>query len=103
MTSQYRQEVDISEELCEDEKSYYHSLIGVFRWIVELVHAYICCEVSMLSSHPALPWRGYLEDVLHMFAFLKFHANYEMAFDPSSVDFDRALFPMKDWDYLICR
>ena len=34
MTSQYRPEVDISKELGEDEASYYHSLIGVLRWIV---------------------------------------------------------------------
>ena len=68
---------------------------------MELGRANICCEVSMLSSHLALPWRGHLENVLHMFAFLKCHASYEMVFDPSDVDFEIALFPRKDWDYLI--
>ena len=45
MTSQYRPEVDIREELGENEASYYHSLIGFIRWIVELVRAGICCEL----------------------------------------------------------
>ncbi len=36
MASQYCPEVDIREELEEEEDSYFHSLIGVLRWIVEL-------------------------------------------------------------------
>ena len=44
-------EVDISDELDEDEASYFQSLIGVLRWIVELGRIEICCELSMLSSH----------------------------------------------------
>ena len=34
LVSKYHPEVDISEELGEDEGSYYHSLIVVLRWIV---------------------------------------------------------------------
>ena len=45
ITSQYRPEVDISKELGNDEASYYHSLIGFIRWIVELGRAGICCEL----------------------------------------------------------
>ena len=45
----------MTEELEEDEASYYHSLIGVLRWIVELGRVDINTEVSMLSSHLALP------------------------------------------------
>ena len=51
----YRPEIDITEELGEDKSSYYQSLIGVLRWIVELGRVDICCEVSMMSSHLALP------------------------------------------------
>ena len=36
-----------------------------------------------------------------MFAYLKSHENSEMVFDPSRVDFDKALFPKKDWGYYI--
>ena len=97
----YRPEIDITEELGEDESSYYQSLIGVLRWIVELGRVDICCEVSMLSSHLALPRCGHLAQVLHMFAYLKYHANSEMVFDPSGVEFDRAQFSRKDWGYSI--
>ena len=36
LKSNYRPDIDITEELGEDESSYYQSLIGVLRWIVEL-------------------------------------------------------------------
>ena len=93
----YRPEIDVSEELGEDEASYYHSLIGVLRWMVELGRADICVEVSMMSSHLALPRVGHLEQLFHIFAYLKKHSNTEMVFDPSLVEFDRSEFPAKDW------
>ena len=36
MTSGYRPEIDITPELGEEDAAYFHSLIGVLRWIVEL-------------------------------------------------------------------
>ena len=101
MTNGYRPEVDISEELPEDEASYYHSLIGVLRWIVELGRVDINTEVSMLSSHLALPRRGHLNEVFHIFAHLKKHHNSEMVYDPTDVDVDRGAFPREDWTYSI--
>ena len=50
-----------------------------------------------MSSHLALPRERHLEEVLHIFAYRKSHANSEMEFDPSRVEFDKALFPKKDW------
>ena len=50
MTNGYRPEIDILEELPDDEASYYHSLIGVLRWILELGRVDINTEVSMMSS-----------------------------------------------------
>ena len=101
LSIKYRPEVDISEELGEDEGSYYHSLIGVLRWIVKLGRFDICCELSMMSSHLTLQRERHLEEVLHMFAYLKSHANSEMVFDPSWVDFDKAFFPKKYRSYSI--
>ena len=37
----------------------------------------ICVEVSMMSSHLALPRKGHMEQVLRMFAYLKGHTNPE--------------------------
>ena len=36
MTSVYRPEIDITRELGSEDAAYYHSLLGVLRWIVEL-------------------------------------------------------------------
>ena len=55
MSSGYRPEIDITPELGKEDAAYYHSLIGVLRWIVELGRVDINIEVSMLSSHLALP------------------------------------------------
>ena len=32
----YRPEIDMTEELGDDDAAYYHSFIGVLRWIVDL-------------------------------------------------------------------
>ena len=101
LSSKYRPEVDISEELGENKGSYYHYIIGVLRWIVELGRVDICCELSMMSSHLELPRKRHLEEVLHMFAYLKNHANSKMVFDPSRVEFYKDLVPKKDWGYAI--
>ena len=99
LSSGYRPEIDVSPELGGEEASYFHSLIGVLRWIVERGRADMDCEVSMMSSHLALPRVGHLKEVFHMFAYLKAHSNTELVFDPTPVDFDRNLFERQDWSY----
>ena len=99
LSSNYRPEIDISSELTGADASYFHSLIGILRWIVELGRADICVEVSMMSSHLALPRQGHMKELYHMFAYLKKHHNAEMVFDPTPCDFDESLFERKDWTY----
>ena len=99
LSNGYRPEIDMSPELEHADASYFHSLIGVLRWMVELGRVDICVEVSMMSSHLALPRAGHLKEVLHIFAYLKKHHNSEMVFDPTPVQFDRSLFERQDWSY----
>ena len=101
LSSKYCPRVDISEELAGEEVSYYQSLIDVLRWILELCRADIRIEVSMMSPNLALPQRGHLDEVLHIFAYLKSHANSEMVYDPSGIEFDRSEFSRKYWRYFI--
>ena len=68
LTTTYRPELDISRELNVADAAYYQFLIGILRWIVELGQVDVCLEVSMMSSHLALPREGHLEQVLHIFA-----------------------------------
>ena len=93
----YRPELDITPELTPTDASLFQSLIGTLRWIVELGRVDICCEVSMLSSHLALPREGHLEQLLHIFAYLKKYHNTEMVLDPSDPVIDERSFERKDW------
>ena len=96
LSSKYRPEIDISPELGEDDASYYHSLVGVLCWIVELGRVDIDVEVSMISSHLALPCEGHRREPYHIFAYLKAHSSVEMVFDPTPVQPDLNLFEQAD-------
>ena len=61
MTSDYRPEIDITPELGEEDAAYFHSLIGVLIWIVELGRVYINVEASMLSSHLEMSREGHMQ------------------------------------------
>ena len=92
----YFPQIDLSPEWDAEEAVYFHLLIRVLRWIVELN---IDVVVSMMLSHLALPQMGHLKEVLHIFAHSKKHHNLEMVFDPMPVDYDRSLFEKKDWSF----
>ena len=96
-TREYRPEVDVTPELEPAEAAYYQSLIGILRWIVELGRVDITTEVSLMSSCLALPRQGHLQQLYHLFAYLKNHHNSEMVFDPSEPDIDESKFQREDW------
>jgi hypothetical protein len=93
----YHLKLDVTPELDPDDASYYQSLIGILRWIVELGRVDICLECSMMSSHLALPREGHMEQVYHIFVYLKKYHNTELVFDPSDPVFEEADFEKKDW------
>ena len=96
-SSNYRPELDVSNELTNTYASYFQSLISILRWIVELGRIDICLEVSTLSPQMALPCEGHLNQALHMFAYLKKYHNVEMTFDPSVPQVDASKFQCGDW------
>jgi hypothetical protein len=55
LSSGYCPVIYVSPELDDTDSSYFHFLVGVLRWIVELGCDNIDVEVSMMSSHLALP------------------------------------------------
>ena len=65
--------------------------------MVELSRVDICLEVSMLLSHLAFPREGHLQQLFHMFSYLKRNQNSEMVFDPSNPFIDESLFDRKYW------
>ncbi len=86
-------------ELGEADALYYHKLVGILQWIVELGQVNINVEVSMMSSHLALPREGHLKELYHIFAYLKNRPNAEMVFDPMPIEPDKTLFKRQDWSY----
>jgi hypothetical protein len=70
LSSGYHPEIDVSPKLGEADASYFHSLIGVLLWIVELGRVDLDVEVSMMSLHLALPHEGHLKEIYHIFGYL---------------------------------
>ena len=87
----YDPDLNVSPELNPTEASYYVLLIGVLWWIVELQRVDICLEVSMMSSHLALPRECHLEEVLHIFAHLKKYHSVELIYEPKDHVIDVSL------------
>ena len=96
LTCKYRPYIDIYQELEPQYDSYYQSLIGILRWIVELGQVYICVEVYMMSSHVALTRQVHFDQVLHIFGYLKKHHNYEIVFNPTKPDINMTQFKKQD-------
>ena len=89
--------MDISPELDTEDASFYQSLIGSLRWIVEMGRIDICCEVSMMASQVAMPREGHLQQVYHIFGYLKAHHNARIMMDPSYPDIMIEDFKDEDW------
>jgi len=93
----YRPEVDVSPVLEPQLITRFQTTLGVLWWIVELGHIDILTEVSMLSTHNALPREGHLEVVYHIFLYLKSHENSRLVFDPAYPDINDRCFHIGNW------
>jgi len=98
MQTNYRPELDVSPILGPEQANYYQSLIGILRWAVELGRIDIYIDVALLSSHLVEPRTGDLNQVFHIFSYLKAHLNSHMVFDPNYVSWDQATFKKHDWN-----
>jgi hypothetical protein len=93
----YRPEVDVSEELQAKDISLYQQYIGVLRWACELGRVDILTEVSMMSSHMAMPRKGHMEALYSIFAYLRKHENSTLVFDDARADIDERRFTEVNW------
>ena len=64
---------------------------------MELSRVDITMEVSAIACMMALPRRGHLEQLYHMFAYLGNNHNACMVFDPSEPVLDMSKFIKEDW------
>ena len=59
--------MDVTLEHKADVLQYYQELIRVLRWAEEISRLDILLEVSLMLAHLALPRKGHLEQVIHIF------------------------------------
>ena len=92
MEKSYKPELDESEELDSNGITMYQELIGELRWGIELGRVDILHKVSVLSAYQASPRQGHLEQLLHIFAFLKRKPKLTLYFDPTEPRIDTTAF-----------
>ena len=92
MVQSYKPELDESDELDSNGITMYQELIGELRWAIELGRVDILHEISILSTYQASPRQGHLEQLLHIFAFLKHKIKLTLYFDPQEPIIDESAF-----------
>ncbi|KAL7575866.1 hypothetical protein ACA910_003182 [Epithemia clementina (nom. ined.)] len=93
----YRPELDATPELDARRGNYYQGLIGILHWIVELGRIDIVTPGAHMSCFMTNPQEGHLEQVLHIFAYLKCYDKSAIVFDDTSPVFDEKRFTKPDW------
>jgi len=93
----YHPELDVSPLIDDDETNYYQNMIGILHWAVELGRVDIHVDVAMMSRYLVQPRMGHMNELFHIFAYLKAHKWSTMVFDEAHVDINEAKFPKHDW------
>jgi hypothetical protein len=96
--SGYDPDTDASDLASEEEASYMQQQIGVLRWIVELGRIDIITEVSCISSMVAMPRKGHLEAIYHIYGYLDKKPNSRIILDPSYPEVDMSDFYGGNWE-----
>ena len=97
LASGYRPELDMSPELDDAEASYYMSLMGVLRWILELGRIDVMVETGLLARFQTNPRQGHLDQAFHLFAYLKKYGRSALVFDWTEPVLDESKFQEVDW------
>lgn len=88
MVSGFTPELDDSPELNDDDATLYRELIGILRWATEIGRTDILHEIAILSQYQAIPRQGHMEQVLHIFGYLKKKGKMTLYFDPHLPNID---------------
>ena len=98
MSSNYRPENDITPELKSEGMQWYQEMIGALRWAIEIGRVDILHEVAVMSTYTAMPRLGHLEEVLHIFGYLKTHRKFRIMFDSGFPKINKGKFKSYDWE-----
>ena len=67
-----------------------------------MVRVDIFLETLLISAHLELPHIGHLEQVIHMFSYLKLHPKRNISFDAAHPSIDERRFKKYDWYDFYC-
>ena len=90
--------MDTTPELKADGLQWYQELIGTLRWACEIGRVDILLETTLMASYSAMPRLGHLENVLHIFGYLKSHKKFKLCFDCSCPQFPPNKFKEYEWE-----
>ena len=88
ISSDYRPEIDATEELDANNITIFQELIGELIWATEIGRVYILHEVSVLSAFWSSPRAGHLHQVFHIFSFMIENPKLTIYFDPRFPNID---------------
>jgi hypothetical protein len=97
LVTKYRPEMDPTPELNDERQNYYQGLIGILRWICELGRLDIVTPVSLMSRYLSQAREGHLNQVFHIFAYLKEFKRSMLVFDDTMPEISEARFDQCDW------
>jgi hypothetical protein len=97
LTSNYRPEMDVSPLLDQDHHTLYMQLVGILRWAVELGRIDIHLSVALMAQYLAQPRIGHLDQVYHIFAYIKAHIRSRIILDPTVPYVNNDRFLQVDW------
>ena len=81
LSKKYAPWLEDSPEMVVDRVQRYQELIGDIIWSLEIGCLDILLEMSLLSRCLVMPRVGHLEQVFHIFGYLKAHPKRKLGFD----------------------
>ncbi len=80
--------MDTSPYLDDDFTTLYQQLIGTLRWCVKLGRIDLHLPVALMAQYMAAPRVGHLDQLFHMFGYLKAHGRSKLVLDPAYPNID---------------
>ena len=82
LLNNYAHWLEDSPDLMVDGVKQYQELIDQLIWAVDIKRLLIMLKTSLLSSYLAMSWARHLDQVFHIFGYLKAHSKRKLGFDP---------------------
>ena len=99
LPSNYRPELELSDELNPEFISRYLPLIIFVQWAVKLGRINILFEVAIMLQYLASPQIGNLKVLYNIFGYFKKHEILRIVFDPKELEVDQSLFAFATADW----